>query len=251
MKIILIRFFNPKKYLFSLLTVGCCIVLLSKPAYSQIDYSYGANKTGFRLSLGLGGNTLQTTWSQTPISYTLLSGLSYDINNYFTILAEGQYGNMSGVDGTNTYSYSKTVVSYYSASINLRFSIGLLSDFESRNGFTDAVKRSYIGVGFGEIFSSVTLTTGNSSTIPYKRVDGYSPITSLYKSNKYTGVSMIPINIGTNIGMPGVWGADKIELNPNFQYSLFNAPLADGYQPAATSQKGGYGVLSISLRYKF
>jgi hypothetical protein len=252
MKIILIRFFNPKKYLFSLLTVGCCIALLSKPAYSQIDYSYGANKTGFRYSIGLGGNTLQTTWTPS-MGYTLLSSLGYDINNYFTVLAEGQYGLMGGVDGTNSYSFSKTVVNYYSGSINLRFSIGLLSDFESKNGFTDAIKRSYIGLGYGEIFSSVTLYQGNTSTTINKVVPGGSPPSnsSQYKSSGYTGVSMIPINIGTNIGMPGVWGADKVELNPNFQYSLFKDWLADGYRPQENSQKGGYGVLSISLRYKF
>jgi hypothetical protein len=252
MKITVMSFFKHKKYLFSLLLVSCAVIFIVKPAYSQIDYSYGRNEKGVRLNFGLGVTSLQTTWDTTPMGFTFLGGLGYDINDYFNISAEAQYGGLSGVDGTNTYSYSKTVVNYYSASVGLRFSIGLFSNFASKNGFTDAVKRSYIGLGYGEILSSVTLTKSNSSFQPYSTIEGATVPTNsmLYKSNGHVGFGIIPLSIGTNIRMPGVLGTDAIELNPNFQFNLLQAYKADGYQPTATSQKGGYAVISLSLRYK-
>jgi hypothetical protein len=250
MKIILIRFFNPKKYLFSLLTVGCCIVLLSKPAYSQIDYSYGLNKKGLRLSLGLGGNSLQTTWSPT-VGYTLLSGISYDINNYFNVGLEGQYGSLSGSDQKGTYKYSKTVTLYQSATANLRFALGLFSDFESQNGFTDAIKRAYIGLGYGVVLSKSTLTKGNAGSTSGQEVPLYDVGNGTVKSLQTQTTPIIPINIGTNIALLGLWGTDKIELNPNVQVNLFSKALADGYQPQPTSAAGGYWVTSLNLRYKF
>jgi hypothetical protein len=252
MKIILIRFFNPKKYLFSLLTVGCCVALLSKPAYSQIDYSYGLNKKGFRISLGLGGNMIQSTWDTKPIGYTLLSSLSYDFSNYFSIVAESQYGSMTGIDGSKTFAYSKSTNAFTAASITVRFSLGLLSDFESQTGFTDAIKRSYIGIGYGALFSKVTLTKAPSSSLTGQTVEIFQTSDpSVYKSTKVYSTTMIPFNIGTNIAMPGVWGADKVEINPNIQYNLFKEAFADGYQPQSTSTNGGYTLLSVSLRYKF
>lgn len=244
-------FFKQKKYLFSLLVVSSCVIFMAKPAYSQIDYSYGLNKKGLRLSLGLGGNTLQTTWSQTPVGYSLLGGLSYDLNNYFSIGVQGEYGSISGVDGTNTFYYNKSVNSYSSVNGSLRFSIGLLSDFSSQNGFGDAVKRAYIGVGYGMIYSKTTLTKAPNATIQGGTVPLYQATATTYKSVSTTSVAMIPISIGTNIALPGVWGSDFVELNPNIQYSLFGDAGVDGYQPTPNSTNGGYVLISASLRFKF
>jgi len=227
--------------------VLCSVIFTIKPAFGQIDYSYGLNKKGLRFSLGLGGNTIQTTWSKTPLGYTVLGGLSYDFNHYFSLGIEGQYGSMTGIDGTNTFVYSQSVNTFSAENINLRFSIGLLSDFYSKNNFTDAIKRSYIGIGFGQINSSIVLTQSSNTGTP----GTYSVVPLNSSGKRTTSIDVLPLSIGTNIAMPGVWGSDKVELNPNFQYSIFKDPGADGYQPTLKSTAGGYVVISVSLRYKF
>jgi len=202
--------------------------------------------------LGLGTNTLQTTWDKTPLGYTLIGGLSYDLGSYFSIGAEGQYGSMTGVDGSNTFSYSQSVNAYTSASISMRFSVGLLSDFSSANGFNDALKRSYIGIGYGSLFSNITLTKASVVTEKGQTVTltpTGSP--STYRSTQTYSTSMVPISFGTNIALPGVWGDDRVELNPNIQYTIFLEGFADGYQPTPTSTNGGYVLISLSARYKF
>ena len=251
MKITTTTRFKRNKYVFAFFIAICSVIFSAKPVFSQIDYSYGIKTKGFRASLGLGGNMLETTWSTTPFGYTLVGGLSYDLNPYFSIGAEGQYGSMTGVDGTNTYRYSKDVINYTSINANIRFSIGLLSDFESKNNFTDAVKRSYIGLGMGQISSQITLTQGSTLAPVGTTVPLYTASAGTYKSTKNESNNLICINIGTNIAMPGVWGYDKVELNPNIQYNLFGATLADGYQPTPKSAAGGYVLISASLRYKF
>ncbi|MBW4889681.1 hypothetical protein KXQ82_08135 [Mucilaginibacter sp. HMF5004] len=244
-------FFKHKKYLFSTLLVLSSVIFAIKPAFSQIDYSYGLNKKGLRFSLGLGANTLQTTWTQTPVGYTVLGGLSYDMSNYFSIVVEGQYGSMSGADITNTRYYGKTVVLYTSISGNLRFALGLLSDFQSQNGFTDAIKRSYIGLGYGQIFDRVTLTDGNTTVVQGAKVATFDQTSNTHKSTKTNAFGVVPISIGTNIALPGVWGSDVVELNPNIQYGLFLDAGTDGYQPSPTSGNGGYMVISMNFRFKF
>jgi len=244
-------FFKQKKYLFSILLVLCSLIFTVKPAFSQIDYSYGLNKKGVRLSLGLGGNTIQTTWSQTPVGYTLVGGLSYDFSQYFSLIAEGQYGSMTGVDGTNTFTYSQSVNSYQSATVSLRFSLGLLTDFPSKNGFMDAIKRGYLSIGYGDLFSDVTLTKASNVALRGTTVTLYQVTATTYKSTKVYTTTMVPVSIGTNFAMPGVWGDDRVEINPNIQYNLFREAFADGYQPTVNSTNGGYVLISVSLRYKF
>ncbi len=240
--------FDHKKYLLSILLVLSSVIFLARPAYSQIDNDYGLQKRGLRFGIGLGANTLISTWDKYSPSYTLVSSLSYDINPYFNFGVEGQYGKMIGQDNSNTFSFSRSENTYATVSFNLRFSIGLLGDFYSSNGFEDIIKRSYIGVGYGEVFSNLVLTSSGIN-------NGGTTVTSqVGSSGVYKGTwnsDIIPFNLGTNIAMRGVWGEDKLEINPNIQYSIFKDAYVDGYQPRPTSTNGGYTLFSVSFRYKF
>ncbi|WP_295647938.1 hypothetical protein [uncultured Mucilaginibacter sp.] len=177
--------------------------------------------------------------------------MSYDFSQYFGLMAEGQYGSMTGVDGTNTFTYSQSANTFEAASVSLRFSLGLLTNFPSKNGFTDAIKRGYLSLGYGDLFSDVVLTKASNVALRGTTVTLYQTGATTYKSTKIYSTSMIPMSIGTYIALPGVWGDDKIELNPNIQYSLFREAFADGYQPTPNSTNGGYVLISVSLRYKF
>ncbi|WP_448698026.1 hypothetical protein ACFGVR_14490 [Mucilaginibacter sp. AW1-3] len=261
--------FKHKIYLISPLLVIVFGLFCSMPAYSQVDYSYGISKKGFRLGVGVGVSQLHSNWSASSIGAAGVLNLDYDINPYFTIGLESNFGQLGGTDAENKLYIQKTSVIFASGSLAFKVALGQFSDFKTKNAFQDAMKRLYIGVGIGEVYSNVTLT-------PHTDGKGLSDINVSGLANgvlipKYKQTSkgtftgngtfvQIPISFGTNIALRGFLGNDKVELNPNFQYIFVQSPYFDGYQPNSKPQTNpligvngnqAYFVGSLALRFKF
>jgi hypothetical protein len=105
----------------------------------------------------------------------------------------------------------------------------------------DALKRFYIGVGGGLIKCDVAFPADDPSV--------GAPSYSDQKQGTYPTFAF---DLGTYIDLPGVWGTDKLEICPQFQFSYVSSPYLDGFQSKQTSTlKGFYNVASLSIRYKF
>jgi hypothetical protein len=274
MKLKTLPFLKHKTYLFSFMVVMLGSILSSLPAYSQVDYYYGLNKKGLRLGIGAGAGILMSNWTSDPVTPAGLLSLDYDLNPYFSIGLQGQFGQLKGIDAENKLFYQQTAVTYYGGNLNFKVAVGQFSDFRSRSALTDALKRLYIGVGVGEIYAQVALSKyqqtpkpGIASLTDPNGIAGSYPgyDLTLGKTNP-SGTSLyIPISFGTNISLRGFGGSDKFELNPNFQYNMVQNAYFDGYQPSTldyTPTNGLYFFVkkspnqafflgSINLRYKF
>jgi len=251
MKIKTTTFFKRKTYIFSLFVFISAGIFCSLPAYSQIDYNYGINQKGFRFGIGPGVTFLKTYWGSTPASPVGVMTLDYNVNPYFSLGIEGQGGLLVGIDNQQHYAFLKSTNTYFAGNFNIKVALGAVSDFNSSNGFNDAIKRIYLGVGVGAIYSSVVLTDRTDNLIVPSDGEVLLAKYSQY-SNKRVGTFItIPINFGTNIDLPGVVGNDKLELNPNFQYNLVQSKVFDGYQPNANTANGAYALFSLNLKYKF
>lgn len=274
MKVKILPLFKHKTYLFSFMLVMLGSILSSLPAFSQVDYYYGINKKGIRLGIGAGAGLLMSNWSSNPISPAGLLSLDYDLNPYFSIGLQGQFGQLKGVDAKNKLYYQQTAVTYYGGNLNFKIAVGQFSDFKSHSAIQDALKRIYVGVGVGEVNAQVALTNytqtpkpGIASLTDPNGIAGSYPNYNLTPSKtKPSGTSLyIPISFGTNISLRGFGGSDKFELNPNFQYNMVQNAYFDGYQPSTldyTPDNGLYFYVrkssnqafflgSINLRYKF
>jgi len=274
MKLTPTKIFKYKNPLFFSLAIMALAVLGSKPAYSQIDYSYGVSQKGLRLGVGAGVSQLHSNWSQSAMSPAGVFYIDYDLSLYFTIGLNTSFGQLSGTDAENKLYFTQDKVNFVGGSLTFKVALGQFSDFKPRNGFQDAMKRLYIGIGVGEVYSNATLTPhSDGKGLPALDVtdlaDGeilgepWPRSSYTKKGNNYTAsgtLMQIPISFGTNIALRGFLGNDKVELNPNFQYVLVQSPLFDGYQPNATPQKNtnigvsgnqGYFVGSLALRFKF
>jgi hypothetical protein len=257
MKVTTTNFFKHKTYLFSVLVLLVLGLFCTLPAYSQIDYSYGINKKGFRLGIGVGTSKLQTYWGDESLNPTGLVSLDYNVNQYFSLGIEGQFGKLVGVDNQKHYAFLQSANTYYGGNFNMKFGIGLLSDFSSPSGFTDALKQFYFGLGFGALNSSIILTDRTDGLIVPSDGEVVLKTSSQYSKTRTGTFYVVPISFGTNIDLRGLWGNDKVELNPNFQYNFgvnigdSNAKVFDGYQPNANTARGGYALVSVALKYKF
>jgi len=257
MKLTITNFYKHKTYVFSFVALLSLGVFCSVPAYSQIDYNYGISQKGFRLGVGVGAGKLQTYWGSTPLSPVGLISLDYNVSRYFSLGVEGQFGQLVGEDNQQHYAWLKSSNTFYGGNVNMKFGVGLISDFSSGSGFTDALKRFYLGVGFGSITSNVTLSPRYDNLIvsPGQTL----PTNTTYGTVRSMSFYMIPISIGTNIDLRGFWGNDKVELTPMFQYNMgvnigkgnYPASFFDGYQPNSETGNGAYAVVSLSLKYKF
>lgn len=251
MKIKTTTFFKHKTYLFSFLVLFTAGVFCSLPAYSQIDYSYGISKKGFRFGLGAGASFLKTYWGSTPASPVGLLTLDYNVNQYFSIGVEGQGGLLVGIDNQQHYAFLKSTNTFFAGNLNIKIALGALTDFTSSNGFTDAIKRIYLGGGVGGIYSSVVLTDRTDNLQVPSEGEVLLAKYSAFSKNRVGSFLTYPIDFGTNIDLPGVLGNDKLELNPNFQYTFVNSKVFDGYQPNSNTKNGAYAILSLSVKYKF
>lgn len=234
------RPFNIK---YKLLTIALLALgfLSIKPAMAQVDYNYGINKKGFRLGLGVGLAALNTHYNSNPAQLVGIGSLDYDFNPYFSIGIEAQGGHLKGVDDLHHLYYKTSTDFYLDGNVNLRFGLGLITDFESHNRFQDAVKNIYIGAGVGRIRTNNTFTY-NDDLAPYAPEDP-RPIWQMWD---------FPFNVGTNIDLR-LNGRDRFSINPNFQFTYVNDYYLDGYRTSIEHShlKGFYNLTSIKLKYKF
>jgi hypothetical protein len=263
-------FLKHKAYLLSGIALAFVGIVASQPAYSQIDYFYGTNKKGIRLDVGVGVGVLNANWGTNPPGAAGKIGLDYDLSPYFSVGLEGATGMLTGKDSGNKYYFTKDAVTYVSGSFGFKVAIGILSSNPSKSVFQEAMKRIYVGAGIGEVFANASLTPhsdgkGLAALEVADLAYGKTGKNVKYKSNGKTeggdAYPFIPINIGTNIALRGLFGNDKIELNPNFQYNYVLSPLFDGYQPNSKalysptrigeSGNQSYFIGSLAIRVKF
>lgn len=230
-----------KFYILAFFITAFINLSVSNKAYSQLDYYYGLNKSGFRIGAGFGIAQLNTHFSDNPYIATYIGSLDYDFNPYFSIGLEAQHGTLQGIDGVNRLHYLSSIDTYNSGTFNVRVAVGQFDDFDAKNGFEDAVKKIYLGVGIGAIRASNELVDHASTNVGI--YSGPVP------KGKYL---LIPFNAGTNIDLPGVLGLDRLSINPNYQFNYVNSLYLDGFQSTKTSSlKGFYNIISVKLKYKF
>lgn len=278
MKLKTFTFLKHKTYLFSFIALMLGSILCSLPAYSQVDYYYGINKTGVRVGIDVGAAVLQSNWSGSPIGYGGHINLDYDINLFTSIGLQGTFGMVSGEDVKNKLAFTKDAVGFGGGSIGFKVAVGQFSNFEATTKLKEALKRIYIGAGVGMVFANADLTPHSDGkglatltvpTLAYGKLGSSVIQTSGNNPQHFKGgdpYPFVPINIGTYIALRGLLGNDKLELNPNFQYNLVLSPLFDGYQPnsvtipaniSATgttrdpSGNQAFVMITLGLRYKF
>lgn len=233
-------------YLFSLSVsiITLSAMLLSSPAaYSQIDFFYGKNTHGLRIGGGIGGTTLITHYNSNPTQLAAVGSVDYSFNPYFSIGIEGQYGTLKGVDDHSPHHlyYTSSTNKYTSVNFNVKAGLGLIDDFYPENGFQDAVKRLYIGIGYGTMKNKITFTTDQTLA----QYDYGTP-------QPYGYVPIVPLNLGTFIDLPNVLGYDRVEINPNYQFTYIPSMYSDGFISSAASHlKGFYNMASVSVKFKF
>jgi hypothetical protein len=230
------------------ITMFCLLIALtaifsSTPAYSQIDFFYGKNNKGLRIGGGGGLAVLATHYNSNPPQLALVGSIDYNFNPYLSIGVEGQYGTLKGVDDHSPHHlyYTSSTNKYATASFNVKAGLGLITDFYSENAFQDAVKRLYIGAGYGVMHKSITFTT-----------DPTLAATQYGDTQRYGYIPVIPFNFGTYIDLPNVLGYDRLEINPNFQFTYIPSMYADGFISSSASHlKGFYHITSVAIKLKF
>jgi len=241
---IVLRFFKPKTFNWILIfaVLASAGILSTSSAYCQIDDSYGKSTSGLRLGAGGGLTQLATHYNQNPSIGCFIGTLDYEFSRYFSAGIEGQIGTLQGIDNNSSsrlYFHSSTN-DYKSINFNLRFGLGLVNDFYPENKFQDAVKRLYIGIGAGVMKSNIAFTYDTSITDVY------------YDVKPYGYVPIVPLNIGTFIDIGNIFGYDKVEINPNIQFTYIASPYPDGFKSSADSDlKGFYSLLSLTAKLKF
>jgi len=242
-----IDWFKPKPNLLLLILLFCTGTFLALPAFSQIDYTYGLNRRGFRLGVGAGITDLSTHFNSNPPQTSFVANLDYAFSRYFVIGFESDFGKFKGIDDVNHTYFQSSTSSYYNYNFNMKASLGTLIDFEATSGLKDAIKRFYLGGGYGITARSfATLTTHSppsSATMPEVLKQAAANLPTFF------------FDLGTFIDVPGAFGADKIEICPNYQFNFVNSYYLDGFRNSLAGGKsaalGFYAVTSISLRYKF
>lgn len=263
MKLKTFTFLKHKTYLFSFIVLMLGSILCSLPAFSQVDYYYGLNKKGIRVGVGVGVSMLQSNWSSNPPGGTGLVSLDYDLNPYFSIGFQGQFGTLSGKDADGKLYFYSTDVIFGGGNLNFKVALGQFYDFKTTSSLQDIVKRIYIGAGVGEVYAQSTLKTHTDGKGLPDITNGLVLPNTKPTSTGFKGsatFTAVPVNFGTNIALRGFLGSDRVELNPNLQYTFVISPLFDGYQPNSVDnpasyikQNGdqAYFVGSLTLRFKF
>jgi hypothetical protein len=248
MKILSSKCSKYKIFILSIAVFACSQVFFVSTAKAQIDFYYGKNPKGLRIGGGVGFTTLFTHYSSYPIGLSFVGDLDYAFNPYFSIGINSQYGKLQGTDNTGKFYYQTSTDSYMSASFNIKAGLGLITDFNARNGFQDALKRLYMGFGVGAIKTSNVITTNPNVSITTVYADPENKNGEKLKGTLPT----LSMYVGTYIDLPGVWGTDKLEICPNYQLNYVNDYYLDGYKSKEGSTlKGFYIINSISIRYKF
>ncbi|OCX52638.1 hypothetical protein BEL04_14425 [Mucilaginibacter sp. PPCGB 2223] len=228
---------------FSLYLIALTGIFSSSRAFGQIDFFYGKNTHGLRIGAGAGLAGLVTHYNSNPLQLVYDGSLDYDFNPYLSIGIEGQYGTLKGVDTYEPHHqyYTSSTNKFRAANINLKAALGLFYDFYPNNAFQDALKRMYIGVGFGKMKDKISFT--------------YDPERAQYvygTPHTYDLITVVPFSFGTYIDLPNLLGYDRIEINPNYQFTFMDSMYSDGYISNQYSHlKGFYNMVSINIKYKF
>ncbi|RKR82277.1 hypothetical protein BDD43_2970 [Mucilaginibacter gracilis] len=237
--------FKNKTYLFSFMVVMLASILCPHRGYSQVDYYYGQHKRGLSIGIGGGVSILNAHYRDNPLSGVGLVKVDYDFTQYISVGVEGQMGQLLGQDVVpNRQYFPFSLDNYSSVSLGVRVSVGAIKDYPTSTALQDVIKKIYLGVGGGVVMTHISLGDYRLST----NKGSYSTP----QMDKTCFV--IPINIGTNINLPGILGADKLELNPNYQFNYSRDQYLDGIGPADQYTKHdytGYSLISLTLKYKF
>ncbi|RKR82291.1 hypothetical protein BDD43_2467 [Mucilaginibacter gracilis] len=207
----------------------------------QADYYYQRNNTGIRVNAGIGFTTLVTHFANRPLNEAFLFGGDYDFSAYFSVGIEGQFGTLQGSDESHNMYYQSSTDQYFASTANIRLApIGaLFSDGKAHHDFQEYLYRLYLGVGIGVINVQNTL---EKATNPQTPAFGTAVPNGTYM--------VIPFNLGTVIDLPGLFGRDRISLNPNFQVNYVNSTYLDGFQTVKSSLSL-YRMISLKVKFKF
>ncbi len=237
--------FKNKTYLFSFMVVMLASILCPHRGYSQVDYYYGLHKKGLSIGIGGGVSILNAHYRDNPLSGVGLVKVDYDFTQYISVGVEGQMGQLLGQDVVpNKQYFPFSLDNYSSVSLGMRFSVGAIKDYPTSTALQDVIKKIYLGVGGGIIMTHISLGDYRLSTNK----------TQYHQPQMDGNYFIVPINIGTNINLPGIFGADKLELNPNYQFNYSPSEYLDGIGPSAEHTKfpfTGYTLFSLTLKYKF
>jgi len=230
-------------------------LLCVSSAHSQIDFYYGKNVQGLRVGMGPGITNLITHYSSFPTSFTFVTDIDYAFNPYFSMGINAQFGKLVGTDNTNNFYFQTSTDSYAYGNFNIKAGVGLISDFSPQTRLQDALKRLYLGLGIGEISTNNVITINKNVSLSTVYNDPDNTITNITTNPtgpKMKGtLSVISFDLGTYIDMPGLWGTDKVEICPNYQFNYTGAYL-DGFKTSAKNTAGGvFNITSVTLRYKF
>jgi hypothetical protein len=241
------------RFALTLLLFSIVGTLSTQSAYSQIDYTYGVLKKGFRLGVGGGVSILATHFDKNPPGADFKIIADYDFNPYTSIGIEGDFGELAGTDTKNKYYYPKVKGMYQAGDLNLKVGVGQFYDFEADNTLLEALKRIYLGVGGGMVHSGIKpdYNFQNPNAPGPQKV----PTTN-------TIYPLACAYFGTKIDLP-IASSNRLELNPNFKYVYVASQVFDGYLPygpplasspnqfSSNKVQDYYFVVSLSLKYKF
>src|SRR5260370_1204794 len=90
----------------------------------------------------------------------------------------------------------------------------------SQIDYSYGINKKGFRLGFGALTSSIILTDRTDGLVVPSDGEIVLKTSSQYSKTRTGTFYVVPINFGTNIDLRGLWGNDKVELNPNFQYNF-------------------------------
>jgi hypothetical protein len=226
-------------------------------AHAQLDFYYGKNSKGFRVGVGPCFSMLKQHYDLNPPSLGFAADIDYAFDPYVSVGVNFQSGTLLGQDASQKqFYYFQSSDKYTFYNLNFKVGVGYFKDFSSQTAFMDAVKRFYVGLGVGQISTNNVLTynpnVSPSTVYPDINNDLGPDLTKPNGKMQKGSFMAYTLFLGTYIDLPNLWGVDKIELCPNFQFSYVGTPYLDGYLPRANSATFGFfNVTALTVRYKF
>jgi hypothetical protein len=250
------RFSKYKTFITALCVFAVTQLCFLSSAHAQLDFYYGKNTKGFRVGVGPCFSTLMTHYDNNPPQVGFAADIDYAFDPYVSIGANIQSGTLLGQDTKGQFYYWQSSDKYTFYNLNFKVGVGHFKDFSSQTAFMDAVKRFYVGIGVGQISTNNVLSYNpnvSQSTVYPDPNNNFGPDLKNPKGPMQKGSWMTyTCFLGTYIDLPNLFGIDKIELSPNFQFSYVDTQYLDGFKSKASSTLPGFfNVAAITVRYKF